>query len=83
MLYRTPKVLGNSPQSPDLNPIEHLWEYVEKNLRELNISCKDDIKTALQDEETKIPPEFTRRLMESVPSRLEAVIKSKGRQIEY
>ena len=47
LFYRTPKVLDHSPQSPDLNPIEHLWEYVDKKVRERNISCKDNLKAAL------------------------------------
>ena len=60
LLYRTPKVLDYSPQSPDLNPIELLWEFVDKKMRELNTSGKDDLKVALQYEWTKIPPEFTK-----------------------
>ena len=84
LLYRMPKVLDDSPQSPDLNPIVHLWEYVGKKMRELNnIPCKDNLKAALQDEWTKIPPEFPKKLVESMPRRLETVIKSKGRQIKY
>ena len=54
LLYRKPKVLDHPPQSPDNYPIEHLWEYVDKKLRELNISCKYDLKAALQDKWTKI-----------------------------
>ena len=57
-----PKALRHPPQYPDLNPIEHLWEYVDNKVRELNISFKDDIKAALQDEWTKIPSEFTKKL---------------------
>lgn len=83
LLYRTPKTLDHPPQSPDLNPIEHLWEYLDKKVRERHISCRDDLKAALQDEWSKIPPDFTKKLVESLPRRLEAVIKSKGRQTKY
>ena len=38
LLYSTPKVLDHPPQSPDFNPIEQLWEYVDKKVKELNIS---------------------------------------------
>ena len=81
LFYRTPKVLGHPPQSPYLNPIEQLWEYVDKKVRELNISNKD--VAALQGEWIKIPLEFTKKLVESLPRRLEADIKSKGRQTKY
>lgn len=83
LLYRTPKTLDHPPQSPDLNPIEHLWDYLDKKVRERSISSKDDLKVALQDEWSKIPPEYTKKLIESMPRRLEAVIKSKGRQTKY
>ena len=43
LVYRTPKVLDHPPQCPDLNPIEHLFEYVDKKVRERNISCKDNL----------------------------------------
>ena len=78
LLYRMPKVHGHPPQSSDLNPIEQLWEYVNKKVREFNISCKDDIKAVLQGEWTKIEPEFTKKLVESMPRRLGAVKKFKG-----
>ena len=71
--YRTLKALDHSLQSPDINPIEH------KKVRERNISCKDDLKAALQDEWDKISPEFIKKLVESMPRRLKAVIKSKRR----
>ncbi|GFT76926.1 hypothetical protein NPIL_204231 [Nephila pilipes] len=32
MLYNCPKVIKTAAQSLDLNPIEHLWSYVENRL---------------------------------------------------
>lgn len=83
LLYRTPKTLDHPPQSPDLNPIEHLWEHLDKKIRERRISCKDDLKIALQDEWSKISPDFTKTLVDSMPRRLSEVLKSKGKQTKY
>ena len=39
--YHTPKVLDHRPQSPDLNPIEHLWEHLGRQVRKRTIRNKD------------------------------------------
>ena len=33
LLYNTPKQLHSPPQSPDINPIENLWFYLDIQLR--------------------------------------------------
>ena len=50
LLYITPKTLDYPPQSPDLNPIEHLWEHLDQKIRQRQISSKDDLKAVIQDE---------------------------------
>ncbi|GFT85807.1 putative transposase [Trichonephila clavipes] len=33
MLYNCPKVIKTAAQSPELNPIEHLWSILEKKIK--------------------------------------------------
>lgn len=55
LLYNCPKVLETPPQSPDLNPIENLWDYLDKKIRQSSISSKTQLKERLQEEWNKIP----------------------------
>jgi len=50
--------LHTSPQSPDLNSIEHLWGIL-KAIKKRYISNREDLKTALQEEWESISPTIT------------------------
>ncbi|GFV61700.1 transposable element Tc1 transposase [Trichonephila clavipes] len=48
LLYNVRKQVKPTPQSPDLNPIEHLWDYLDRQIRKQEIKTKNDlIKEAL------------------------------------
>ncbi|GFU97388.1 transposable element Tcb1 transposase [Trichonephila clavipes] len=64
------------PQSPDLNPIEHLWDLLEGKIRQHNISSKDMLKSVLKDEWEKISAEETTKLVNSMSKRLQEVLES-------
>lgn len=83
LMYNCPKVLETPPQSPDINVIEHLWAHLENKLKNHKISNKKDLEAALKDEWAKIDPSVCRNLVESMPKRLNAVIKSKGFPTKY
>ena len=83
LLYRTPKTLDHPPQSPDLNPIEHLWEHLDRQIRKRTISSKTDLKKAITEEWYKITSDVTKKPVESMPRRLNAVLKAKGKQTKY
>lgn len=83
LLYRTPKQLDHPPQSPDLNPIEHLWEHLDRQVRKRTISSRESLKTALLEEWEKITADTTSTLVESMPRRIEAVISANGSQTKY
>ena len=66
-----------------MNVIENLWQKLEVEIRKHEISCKDDLKKGLLMEWNKISPDYTKKLLESVPNRLKAVIRHKGYPTKY
>ena len=72
-------------QSPDLNPIEHLWFYIKRKLQEYEIPPKGahELWERVAKEWNEIPPEVCQRLIESMPRRVAAVIKAKGGHTKY
>lgn len=83
ILYNCPKYLKTPPQSPDLNPIENLWSIFKKKLKYYHIRNVIDLKKALKTEWAKIPPQLTTKLVESMPRRLNAVLKHRGYPTKY
>ena len=76
MFYNIKSTLDHAPQSPDLNIIEHLWDYLKKKVKERRPTSKSTLKPVLTEKWTKILPEFTRKLALSMPSRLSKGIKA-------
>ncbi|GFU13198.1 transposable element Tcb1 transposase [Trichonephila clavipes] len=71
------------PQSPDLNPIEHLWDLLERKIRQHNISSKDMLKSVLKDEWKKISSEEITKLVNSMLKRLQEAFKRRGYPTSY
>ncbi|GBO00337.1 Transposable element Tc1 transposase [Araneus ventricosus] len=46
-LYNCPQNLKTLPQSPDLNPIEHIWREQEVRVRKHDIKKKSELKTVM------------------------------------
>jgi acid phosphatase class B len=72
-------------QSPDLNPIEHLWWYLKKKLDKYEIpsSSQHQLWECCETEWEKIPKEVCQNLIESMPRRVEAVLRVKGGHTKY
>jgi transposase len=79
------KVLDWPAQSPDLNPIEHLWQILKKKLNSYATSPRGvwELWERIEMEWGKIEVEECQRLIESMPRRVEAVIKAKGGHTKY
>ncbi len=79
------KVLTWPAQSPDLNPIEHLWNYLKRKLNEYEISPKSLHKLweRVEKEWEAIPKSFVQDLIASMPRRCAAVVEAKGGHTKY
>lgn len=70
-------------QSPDLNPIEHLWEELERRLRHRTAKNTNEKFDQLQKEWNSIPQSVLDKLLNSMPDRCKAVIAAKGYATKY
>lgn len=72
-------------QSPDLNPIEHVWYQLKRRLN--NYPTRPTTKEELADRIEKEWYKFTQadclKYIDSMPARIEAVIKAKGGATRY
>ncbi len=73
------------PQSPDLNPIEHLWDVVEREIHITDVQPTNlqQLRDAIMSIRTKISEECFQHLVESMPRIIKAVLKAKGGPTRY
>ena len=70
--------------SPDLNPIENLWTILKNKVSERQPINAKMLEQAIKEVWVRdISPAYCRNLVESMPRRLEAVIKAKGGPTKY
>ena len=70
-------------QSPDLNPIEHLWEVLDRAVRQDSYKNKDEFFEKLREHWAQIPITALIKLVDSMPARCAAVIAAKGYPTKY
>uniref|UniRef100_A0A914C6S2 Tc1-like transposase DDE domain-containing protein n=1 Tax=Acrobeloides nanus TaxID=290746 RepID=A0A914C6S2_9BILA len=70
-------------QSPDLNPIEHLWEVLKRAFVEESLATRMSYSERCKKNGTEYPWDTLRGLVESMPRRMKAVIKAKGYPTKY
>ncbi|GBM22911.1 Transposable element Tcb1 transposase [Araneus ventricosus] len=69
-LYHFKQQLYSPPQSPDLNPIEHVWGEISRELRKYNIKNKFELKADIKDKHLRT----TKTLAVVMPQHLREVI---------
>ena len=79
------EVLDWPPQSPDLNPIEHLWCHLKRRLNAYDSEPAGihELWDRVVLEWNNIPAQVCIELIESMPRRIEAVLKAKGGHTKY
>ena len=70
--------------STDMNPIESLWTVLKDRVSEKQPTSAMELETAIKEVwASELSAEYCRSLVESMPRRLEAVIKAKGGPTKY
>lgn len=77
------QVLSFPAQSPDLNPIEHMWKMMKDRLPRKNSRNLNQLENNLQECWNEIDADFIGSLTRSMPNRCRAVIKAKGGPTKY
>ena len=74
-----------SAQSPDLNPIEHLWAYLKQRLAKSKPAPTniDELWGRVQDEWMNIPKRECINLIKSMSGRIAAMLKAKNGYTKY
>ena len=79
------RLLSWPANSPDLNPIEHIWVLLKYRLSQYPVPAKGvhELWDRVKEEWNKINADECRRLIESMPRRIQAVIRAKGGNTRY
>ena len=76
-------LLPHPPQSPDLNPIEHLWDELDRRVKKPDRINLGIFRSKLFEEWEKLPKSVLEKLVNSLKRRLQAVIQAKGMNTRY
>ena len=77
------KVLDWPSMSPDLNPIEHVWNHLKRQVEQRQPSNLHELKDVVATEWGNIQQITCSNLVHSMQRRLSAVIKNNGSQTKY
>jgi len=78
-------VLQWPSQSPDMNPIEHGWKHLKDQIAKRidHAGNLEEVFEIAKEEWNKLPLSYFHNLIESMPRRVEALYKARGRHTKY
>ena len=71
------------PYSPDLNPIENLWNAMQRAVDEHRCETMEELQEVVAAEWDKVSKNLMRQLSNSMPARCQAVINAHGWHTKY
>jgi hypothetical protein len=71
------------PQSPDINIIENLWSILKSKVDKRSPKSTSELWKAVEEEFYSIPHSVIINLYDSIPRRLQAVLKNNGAHTKY
>ena len=74
--------LAHPAQSPDLNPIEAIWNIVKQRIRRKVWRSLDELKAIVQDEWNKVTMQEVRARIADMPRRCRLLVKTGGKAIK-
>ena len=76
-------VVNHPPQSPDLNPIENLWNEINKDIKKMTPRNLNELEKVIKEAWRKIPTDICAHYARSMKKRCKAVIASGGLPTKY
>lgn len=77
------RVLEWPAQSPDLNPIEHVWGLIKYKMNGIVHKNKNDLKASITRFWNEITPEECNKLIRTMPKRIREVLLAHGGHTSY
>jgi transposase len=71
------------PNSPDLNPIENLWAWMDRKLDAMGCSTFQEYKAAVHSVAKSVPPRMSFNLITSMPARIAECMRLGGKITGY
>lgn len=77
------EIVEQPSQSPDLNPIEHLWAYIKSKLCGKSYKKKEELIAEVERIWFSTPVDVCRKLIDSMKSRIKHCLKNNGGHTKY
>lgn len=77
------KTMDWPPTSPDLNPIENIWQIIDQRLKNYSIATKEQLEAAIKEIWENVSVATCQTLVASMHKRVKAVHAARGKNISH